>query len=94
MKKITGVAVAALFMTAAVNAQDREHRKPPSPEKVVEHLDTDKDGKISKAEADAAERGKLSEHFDDVDSNADGYVDAAELKTAFEKRRKHKGGRK
>lgn len=94
VKSILATAVLTVIMSTAMYAQDRAGRKPPSPEKVVAHLDTDKDGKISKAEADAAERGKLSEHFDDVDSNADGYVDAAELKTAFEKRRKHKGGRK
>lgn len=94
MKKLLFAAGVVLMMSTSVFAQDKERRQPPPPEKVVAHLDTDKDGKISKAEADKAERGRLKEHFDDVDGNADGYVTTEELKAAMDRRRENGGKRK
>ena len=43
---------------------------------ILERLDTNKDGKISKDEA----RGPLAERFDQIDRNKDGFIDRAELK--------------
>ncbi len=40
-------------------------------------LDTDKDGRISRAEATAGE-GKLASRFDGMDANKDGFVDRAD----------------
>ncbi len=40
----------------------------------VAKMDTNKDGKVSKAEADAAH----AQHFDQMDTNKDGFVDQAE----------------
>ncbi len=40
-------------------------------------LDTDKDGRISRAESAAGE-GKLASHFDKMDVNKDGYIDRAD----------------
>jgi Ca2+-binding EF-hand superfamily protein len=48
---------------------------------VFARLDTDKDGKISKAEASKGPR--LSKHFDAVDTDHDGFVTRAELTAAF-----------
>ena len=44
----------------------------------IEHMDTDKDGKISKAEFAAAHDGK-DDKFAAHDGNGDGMIDAAEL---------------
>ncbi len=46
----------------------------------LKKLDTDGDGRISKAEAQSAPR--LAEHFDALDANKDGFVTAEEMKAA------------
>jgi Ca2+-binding EF-hand superfamily protein len=43
---------------------------------LLKAMDTDKDGKISRAEAKA----KLAEAFDKIDTNKDGYLDRQELR--------------
>ena len=48
-------------------------------------LDTDKDGRISKAEAQAAPR--LAERFDAIDTNHDGFLTPDELKAAHARHR-------
>ncbi len=42
-------------------------------------MDTDKDGKVSRAEFTAAHKDKAAE-FDTIDSNKDGSIDATEMK--------------
>ncbi len=49
-------------------------------------LDTDGDGKISKAEAQA-NAPRLFEHFDQIDTNKDGFITPEEMKAAHEARR-------
>lgn len=44
---------------------------------MMEQVDTDKDSRISRAEANAA-GGKLAENFARMDVNKDGYIDAAD----------------
>jgi Ca2+-binding EF-hand superfamily protein len=64
----------------------QEEKKPPitnpQVDKVVaqllERMDTNKDGKISRAEA----KGKIAELFDQLDTNKDGYLDKNELRRA------------
>ena len=53
-------------------------------------IDTDGDGKISRAEAQA-NAPRLFEHFDQVDANGDGYITPEELRAAFA--RHHHGPR-
>lgn len=48
-------------------------------------LDTDGDGRISRAEAAASP--KISEHFEQADANRDGYLVRSELRAAGDKRR-------
>ena len=59
--------------------------------RIMKRLDADKDGKISRAEA----RGLLKEHFDQLDTNKDGFVDQAELTAGaaakHAKDKEHKG---
>jgi EF hand domain-containing protein len=49
----------------------------------LKKLDTDGDGRISKAEAQAAPR--LAEHFDDIDANKDGFITTDEMKAAHQR---------
>lgn len=47
----------------------------------VAEMDTDKDGKVSRAEFDAkhADKAGKAEKFDSIDTNKDGFVDTAEV---------------
>ncbi|MDB5799765.1 MAG: calcium sensor EFh [Rhodocyclales bacterium] len=56
----------------------------------LKSADTDKDGLISRAEA---EKGlpRLAEHFDRLDTNKDGKISPDELKAMAEKMRHHRG---
>lgn len=51
----------------------------PNPEQMVDmilqRMDTNKDGKISKSEA----QGRIADNFDRIDTNKDGYLDRSEL---------------
>lgn len=47
------------------------------PHGMMMKLDTDKDGRISRAESAAGE-GKLASHFDRMDANKDGFIDRAD----------------
>ena len=49
----------------------------------MDKVDTDKDGKASRAEFDAAHPGKPAK-FDTIDTNKDGFIDAAESKAHHE----------
>lgn len=49
-------------------------------------LDTDKDGKISRAEASAGE-GKLATRFDEMDVNKDGFIDRVDHETRAKQRK-------
>ena len=84
-KQLTTLAVAMLSMAAlaapafaddAANTKRAKHV-----DDVLARLDTDKDGKISKDEASKGPR--LSKHFDEVDTDHDGFVTKAELTAAM-----------
>jgi Ca2+-binding EF-hand superfamily protein len=53
----------------------------------VAHLDKNKDGKLSKDEVPE----RMQKHFDAVDTNKDGFVDAQELEAAHQKRMQQGG---
>jgi len=48
--------------------------------------DADKDGRISRAEAQAAQ-AKSADRFDEMDANKDGYLDRADMQARFAQRR-------
>ena len=62
------------------------------PGEMIKRLDTDKDGKVSKKEAEATPR--LSENFAKFDANTDGFIDEAEFKANAPKRGGDKPGEK
>jgi|APAra7269096979_1048534.scaffolds.fasta_scaffold00104_83 Ca2+-binding EF-hand superfamily protein len=90
MKKIF---VAAILFTAlsTVKTYAQDQQPKPKHEGLFQKLDTDGDGKISKAEADKQEKGRfnLKEKFDAIDANKDSYIDKEELK-AYRKSQKEK----
>lgn len=53
---------------------------------ILNRMDTNKDGKISKDEA----RGPLAENFDKIDTNKDGFIDREELRIVVERRMKER----
>ena len=59
----------------------------------VEKMDTNKDGKVSMDEAKAAKMADLEQHFKDVDTNGDGFVDKAERQGSVLRRRQEEGRR-
>ena len=52
-------------------------------------IDTDGDGRISRAEAQAG-APRLAKHFDEIDTNKDGFITPEEMKAAHQKRASEK----
>ncbi len=63
--------------------------KPPSPEQIIEHMDTNGNGTISQDEA----KGPLGKAFDKIDADGNGELTEQELSAAHEMR-KEKGKEK
>ncbi len=91
--------VAGLLMTTLVSvksyAQQPQQPQQHDREGFFKKIDTDGDGKLSKAEVDAAAKdnkrlSKLSENFTAIDTNKDSFLDKDELKAY----RKSQGPRK
>ena len=61
---------------------DRGSQGKRDPAKMIEKVDADGDGKISKTEMPE----KLQKRFEKLDANADGFIDLNELKSAAQKR--------
>jgi len=84
MKRITlktGLLFALLvaFGTVAVNAQSKgERREPPTYAKLLEEMDADEDGKLSKEEV----KGPLKDNFSEINTNEDGFISKEEFDEA------------
>ena len=78
-------ALAVTLHAAPSFADDSDHQAKLAKhvDEVFAKLDTDHDGKISKAEA--AKGPRLSKNFDEVDADHDGFVTKAELSAAMAK---------
>jgi Ca2+-binding EF-hand superfamily protein len=84
------LAAAGLILTAgtastALGGEERESRG----DAMWQRLDSDADGRISRAEADAAKGGRLAENFATLDSNQDGFLTREELQAAKADKRAH-----
>jgi len=84
-----GLCVFGLFAYSQTIAQQPPKKKNGAKE-TIEKLDLDKDGKVSMAEAQKAEKGKLKTHFKEIDKNADGFVDLEELKAFRQQEQQNK----
>lgn len=96
MKKMN-VALITVLLSASIGASaafaqaPAEQPKGERAHKMHERMkaaDKDGDGKISRAEAVALPR--LAKHFDEIDTNKDGFVSKEELKASREKHAAHK----
>ena len=70
-----------LFMSNSSFGQSEnrpDRKKPPTFEELLEKMDTNEDGKLSKKEV----KGPLKEHFATVDTDEDGFITEEELKKA------------
>lgn len=87
MKKPLVLVIVLLSSMGPISAADEKPAKKkevdnPQIDRLVQNMldrfDTNKDGKISKAEA----KGNLAENFDRLDTNKDGFLDRDELRSA------------
>lgn len=73
------LAMATLHATAQTeNQQERTGQKPRAAAQMIEKMDTNKDGKLSKTEI----KGPLKDDFDTLDKDRDGFLSEEELKDA------------
>ena len=56
----------------------------PDASEILKILDTNNDDKIDKDEASKDKRGKISEDFDTIDANEDGFIDLEELEASLD----------
>jgi len=78
-----GILACAIFAVTLTNAQTEKASRGEKGKKkghMMAKADTNKDKKISLAEAQAMERGKLAENFSAIDANSDGFLVKEELK--------------
>lgn len=78
-----------LFMSTSSfgQSENRQDRKePPTFKELLEKMDANEDGKLSKTEV----KGPLKDHFDEVDTNEDGFITEEELKKAPKPKRKER----
>lgn len=59
----------------------------PDASEILSMLDTNDDDLIDKEEASKDRRGKISEDFDEIDINEDGFIDLKELKDSLNNRK-------
>lgn len=68
-------------------SQGRQERKePPTFKQLLEDMDANEDGKLSKKEI----KGPLKDHFAKVDANEDGFINEEEFKKAPKPKRKER----
>ena len=78
------VLLSSMSPTSAADEKPAKKKEADNPQidrlvqSMLDRFDTNKDGKISKAEA----KGKLAENFDKLDLNKDGFLDRDELRPA------------
>ena len=77
--------IAVPFAAPSAMAQEPTSRSPFTTEQVVEMMDTNKDGTISKAEWQAA--GRRGQQFAKIDANANEKISADVLKAAIDRRK-------
>ncbi|MFD1552981.1 EF-hand domain-containing protein [Putridiphycobacter roseus] len=81
-KKIkTGIVMITLLFAFSANAQSSKKErgaKPSTFSELLEKLDANEDGKISKDEV----KGRLKDNFDKIDTDKDGFISETEYENA------------
>lgn len=78
---LTGVALVftlTSFVSCSSSESKKCQRKPPSFNHLLEKMDSNNDGKLSKEEI----KGPLAKDFDVIDTNEDGFITEEEFKNA------------
>ncbi|MBU0724998.1 MAG: hypothetical protein KJ904_17240 [Alphaproteobacteria bacterium] len=75
--------VSAPSLSQAATIGDAKEPGGPRAEKMMEHLDANKDGKISREEFEAGRPGGKDDKFADFDKNADGALSKEEYQAMF-----------
>ncbi|WP_291911835.1 hypothetical protein [Chitinophaga sp. CB10] len=93
---VAGLLMGATFFTVETYAQQPQQPQQDRREGFFKKIDTDNDGKLSKAEVDAAAKedkrtSRLSENFAAIDANKDGFLTKEELQ-AYRKANPPQGG--
>ena len=85
---ITGVLAVAFIATTNAQPSDRQERgeKPPTFEELIEKMDKNEDGKLSKKEV----KEPLKDHFSKIDTNEDGFITEKEFEKAPKPKRKER----
>ena len=79
-----GITMFSIILLASCKSSESENKKgdsqkgQPSFEKLLEEMDANKDGKLSKSEVS----GPLKDDFSKIDADSDGFITEAELKNA------------
>jgi Ca2+-binding EF-hand superfamily protein len=82
------IMLVSMFTTVQSFAQEGKQDRPKGdPDKMFKALDTDADGKLSKAEVEKAQRGRLKDNFEAIDTNKDSFLDKTEI-TAYREKQK------
>jgi EF hand len=93
---LVSLLLAALVLPGLAAAQSSgDSGAPGKGQKFIERFkkaDTNGDGKLSRAEAEAGGMKMVARNFDAIDTNKDGFVTPAEIRAAREKMRDQKGG--
>lgn len=91
-KYLTVMMLGSVLATTGAYAQDKPEKQKRDPQEMFNKLDTDKDGKLSQAEVEKSEKGRLKENFATIDTNKDSFLDKEELaayrKEQMDKRKK------
>ena len=79
---LSALAVGMLIIhdATAQRPQRRGKGQRPTPEMVIDRLDSNEDGKLSLEEAKKGPRGRLAQNFENLDADKDGFVTLEELK--------------
>ncbi len=65
-------------MAALGQSQDRQRRKPPTFEQLLEKMDANEDGKLSEDEV----KGPLKDNFAEIDTDENGFITEEEFDNA------------
>ena len=75
-----------ITFSIAQSNNDRQQKEPPTYAKLLEEMDANEDGKLSKAEL----KGPLKDDFNKIDADEDGFISEEEFKKAPKPKGKEK----